>query len=86
MYCYVNIDHGEIAFIVFFNTSLLKVLLVFSKVKISVSLPIGPQSLGLEFLVKRTMVLLLALEIIWMGPVSFPMENNELVAKDAMSK
>ena len=63
MYCYVNIDHGEIAFIVFSSKSLLKNLLVLSKVKISVSLPIGPQRLGLEFLVKRTMFFCLLLKL-----------------------
>ena len=86
MYCHVNIDHVEIALIVFSSKRLSKNLLVLSKVRISVSLPIGPQRLGLEFLVKRTNVLLFALEIICIGPVSFPMETNELVAKDAMSK
>ena len=69
MYCHVNIDHYEIAFIVFSKTSWLKNVLLLSKVKISVSLPIGPQRLGLEFLVKRTIVFLLALEIIWIGQI-----------------
>jgi hypothetical protein len=86
MYSYVNIDHCEIAFIVFSSKSLLKKILVLSKVKVSVSLPTGPQRLGLEFSVKRTIVFLSALEIICIGPVSFPMENNEFVAKDAISK
>ena len=86
MYCYVNIDHGEITFIIFSSTSSLKDPLVLSKFKVSVNLPIGPQRWGSEFLVKRTIVFLFALEIIWIGPVSFPIENNELVAKDAISK
>ena len=38
--------------------------LSFSKVKVSVNLPIGPQRWGSEFLVKRTIVFLFALEII----------------------
>ena len=86
MYCYVNIDHGEISICSFSIKNLLKKELVLSKVKTSVSLPTGPQRLGLEFLVKRTIVFLLALEMIWIGPVSFPIENNEFVAKDAISK
>ena len=86
MYCYVNIDHCEIALIVFSSKNLLKKKLVLSKVKVSVSFPTGPQRLGLECLVNKTIVFLLALEIICIGPVSFPIENKELVANDAISK
>ena len=86
MYCYVNIDHCEIALIVFSSKNLLKKKLVLSKAKVSVSFPTGTQRLGLECLVNKTIVFLLALEIICIGPVSFPIENKELVANDAISK
>ena len=86
MYCYVNIDHGEISICSFSIKNLLKKELVLSKVKTSVSLPTGPQRLGLEFLVKRINVLLLALEIICIGPVSFPTENRAFLASEPISK
>ena len=48
---------------------------------ISTSIPVGLQSLGLENLVKKTIVLLLPLAIMCIGPVSFPTDIELCFAK-----
>ena len=86
MYCYVNIHSHEIANLVFFRTVSSNEDSSPKKLRDSTFSPTGQHKSGLEFLVKRINVLLFALEIICIGPVSFPTEKRAFFASEPISK
>ena len=86
MFYYVNIHSHEIANFVFSRTVFSNADSSPKKLKDSTFSPTGQHKSGLEFLVNKINVFLFALEIICIGPVSFPTANKDFLANEPISK